>query len=211
MNINEYLTIPYNLDVLESRRITILRTLIADLAALEINLLNEKAGCSRVCRSMILGDLLQATKGGKLYPRPSPPFSTLVLQQVFNSLRTAPSSNCFSSLEDSVDTKRSDQWCRAVLAGPQQNSIGYPFSNGNASQPNAAKQQQKPHTGHQCQSTPHIHGSSTGSFGAAATEKNKLPQILVRHHCGLTELMAPIISKAEASTTGLDLPNYLGP
>lgn len=204
---------------MESRRLTILRSLLVDLDTLEKDLLDEKAGCSRVCRSMLLGDLIQATRGCGLYPRPSAPFDSLAVHQVIHSLRNAPSSKCFSSIEDCVDSKHSDRWCRAVQsaasAGPQQGSSGFLFGAGVAPQFQVLDQQQVIHTGHSCQSlfsvsaAPQVSGSLTGLFGPANVQKNKLPPVIVQHHCSLTKLMAPIISRAEAWKTGLELPDYL--
>ncbi|KAI6765945.1 hypothetical protein HG530_007015 [Fusarium avenaceum] len=209
------------MDLMESRRLTILHSLLVDLDALEKDLLDEKAGCSRVCRSMLLGDLIQATKGCGLYPRPSAPFDSLAVHQVIHSLRNAPSSKCFSSVEDCVDSKHSDRWCRAVQsaasAGPHQGSGGIFFGAGAAPQFQVLHQQQVTHTGHSCQSpfsvsaAPQVSGSLTGLFGPKDAQKNKLPPVLVQHHCSLTQLMAPIISRAEAWKTGLELPDYLGP
>ncbi|KAM0268795.1 hypothetical protein ACHAPA_004723 [Fusarium lateritium] len=199
------------LDLMESRRLVILRNLIVDLDALEKDLLDGNLGCSRVCRSMILGDLLQATKGCGLYPRPSAPFDALAVHQVIQSLKNTPSSTCFSSEQDSSTFKHSGQWRLSAQpsfpGGHQQAPTGGLFSTVVTPQTNTANQQlvSTNFFGPQAISTP------TGLFGRPAAEKNNLPQVLVRHYCGLSELLAPIVSRAEAWKTGLELPDYLGP
>ncbi|KAM0243064.1 hypothetical protein ACHAP5_006942 [Fusarium lateritium] len=203
------------LDLMESRRLVILRNLILDLDALEKDLLEGKLGCSRVCRSMILGDLLQATKGCGLYPQPSAPFITLAVHPVIQSLKNAPSSTCFSSEQDSSTFKHSGHWRLTAQpsfpGGHQQASTNSLFSTATAVpfQTNTTNQQLVSTNIFGARVTPQAASTPTGLVGRPAAEKNNLPQVLVRHHCGLSELLAPIISRAEAWKTGLELPDYL--
>jgi hypothetical protein len=177
---------------MDSRRLAILRNLIMDLYALEKLLLDKKVGCSHACRSMHLGDLIQATKECGLYPRPSAPFDGLAVHQVIRSLRKAPLSKCFSSKEDSPAAKHSGQWCliaqSSSLGGRQQASSGGPFST---------------------TVIPQAGRTSPRLFGPSATEKNNLPQDLVQHQYCLSDLMVTILPRVEAWMTGLELPDYL--
>jgi hypothetical protein len=112
--------------------------LVTDLDVLEKDLHDKKKGCSRVCRSMLLGDLIQATEKCGLYPGPSATFGGLAVHQVIYFLKHAPSSNCFSSLEDSVESKCSDHWCRAIPARRQQGFSGFLSASEMVPQPNVA-------------------------------------------------------------------------
>ncbi|KAL3593313.1 hypothetical protein FPOAC2_07609 [Fusarium poae] len=105
--------LPIRLDIIrriEESRVSILQELIQKLDKLQDDLLEGRLGCSDGCRAMFLGSLLQTMKASKLYPPPEPPFSSLTLTWVIESLRYAQSPRYFSPANDGPNEKHSGSW-----------------------------------------------------------------------------------------------------
>ncbi|GKU12243.1 unnamed protein product [Fusarium langsethiae] len=105
--------LPIRADIIkriEDCRKSILQDLVDRLNKLQDDLLEGKLGCSHGCRAMLLGALLQAMKASKLYPPPQPPFSSLTLGSVIESLRNAQSPRYFSASGDGPARKASGSW-----------------------------------------------------------------------------------------------------
>ncbi|KAF4451679.1 hypothetical protein F53441_5358 [Fusarium austroafricanum] len=105
--------LPIRADIIrriEDSRTSILQDLVDRLDKLQDDLLEGKLGCSHGCRAMLLGALLQTMKASKLYPPPEPPFSSITLGSVIESLRNAQSPRYFSSFVDGPAGKHSGLW-----------------------------------------------------------------------------------------------------
>ncbi|CEI68118.1 unnamed protein product [Fusarium venenatum] len=112
-NIVPSFDLPIRTDIInriKDSRARILQDLVHRLDRLQDDLLEGRLGCSQGCRAMLLGALLQAMKASKLYPPPEPPFSSLTLDSVIETLRNVQSPRYFSAFGDCPAGKRSGLW-----------------------------------------------------------------------------------------------------
>ncbi|OBS20416.1 hypothetical protein FPOA_06786 [Fusarium poae] len=129
--------LPIRLDIIkriEDSRASILQDLVQKLDKLQDDLLEGRLGCSDGCRAMLLGSLLQMMKASKLYPPPEPPFSSLTLGWVIESLRYTQSPRYFGPFNDGPAGKHSGLWHMQVQpsatpAPPVKSSLSGPSSN----------------------------------------------------------------------------------
>lgn len=149
--------------------------LINGLYDLEQRLLSQELGCSRGCRSIMLGTLMQDIKACSLHsPRPSTPFPSSSLSSAIESLRNFESPKYYSSTQDTPLEKHSGSWRLS----------SYPSSSKNP-------------------------GQNIPSGWGFPLDQKDTPQLLVRHHCSLEDLISPLLQAAETEVKGLRLAQYL--